>query len=291
MPRTFYRPFQIRQYECDAYSHLHNSNYVRFMQEAAFEASTDAGYDLARYNSMGNYWLIWETEIEYLKPVFYNENVAVKTWILDFRRATSRRGYEFYRQPQNELVARAYSDWVFLDSQTGFPARIPEGMKYDFFPEGLPESFEARMPILPAPLPPSDVFKHHHRVTWREIDLAHHVNNGVYLDYMDDAANAVLEAYGWSFQSMEASGFAIVIRKNQIQYHQPALLDDELAISTWVSDVRRSTAIRHYAIHRIKDSALLAMAHSYCVWISLSSGKPIRIPEHFLDDFKENIVS
>ena len=154
MPRTFYRPFRVRQYECDAYSHLHNSNYVRFMQEAAFEASADAGYDLARYNAMGHYWIIRETSIEYLKPVFYSQEVELKTWIIDFRRATSRRGYEFCRQPEDELVARGYSDWVYLDSQTGIPARVPESMRDDFWPEGLPEGFPAREPIPAAPEPP-----------------------------------------------------------------------------------------------------------------------------------------
>ena len=291
MPRTFYRLFQVRQYECDAYSHLHNSNYVRYMQEAAFEASADAGYDLARYNTIGHYWIIRETTIEYLKPVFYNEKVQVKTWVLDFRRATSRRAYEFYRQPEAELVAKAYSDWVFLDSQTGLPARIPESMKVDFYPEGSPDVFPARQPNPPAPEPPPGVYSYAHKVTWREIDLAHHVNNAVYLDYLDDAGNGVLEAYNWSFERMQQAGFAIVIRRNQIQYHQPALLDDELAISTWVSDVRRSTAIRHYAIRRMRDEAVLAMAHAYCVWIDLTSGKPIRIPEPFLADFSANIVT
>jgi acyl-CoA thioester hydrolase len=291
MPRTYLRHFQVRQYECDAYSHLHNSHYVRYMQEAAFEASADAGYDLARYNALGHHWIIRETEIEYLKPVYYNEAVQVKTWIRDFRRATSRRAYEFYRQPEGELVAQAYSDWVYLESQTGLAARIPASMQHDFYPEGIPTHFPVRQPIPASSPPPPGVFTHRRKVTWREIDLAQHVNNAVYLDYMDDAGNDVLEAFGWSFQRMEQAGFAIVIRRNQIQYHQPALLDDELAIDTWVSQVRRSTAIRHYAIRRAKDGCLLAMAQAYCVWIDRTSGRPIRIPEPFLADFSDNIVS
>ena len=291
MPRTFNRPFQVRQYECDAYSHLHNSNYVRYMQEAAFEASSDAGYDLARYNAIGHHWIIRESEIEYLKPVFYNENVEVKTWISDFRRVTSRRAYEFYRQPENELVAKAYSDWVYLNSQTGLPARIPASMQYDFYPEGIPQRFPNRQPFPLASQPPTGVFSHQRKVTWREIDLAHHVNNAVYLDYLDDAGNEVLKAYDWSFRRMEQAGFAIVIRRNQIQYNQPAMLDDVLTISTWVSAVRRSTAIRHYDIRRAADGCLLASAHASCVWIDRFNHRPIRIPEQFLSDFSDNIIS
>jgi len=54
------------------------------MQETAFDASAAAGYDLAEYNRIGKYWLIRETDIEYLKPVFYGDTIEVKTWVMDF---------------------------------------------------------------------------------------------------------------------------------------------------------------------------------------------------------------
>lgn len=53
------------------------------MQEAAFDASAAAGYDMQRYKSLGHLWLARQTEIEYLRPVVYNQEVEVKTWISD----------------------------------------------------------------------------------------------------------------------------------------------------------------------------------------------------------------
>ena len=35
--------FRVRQYECDAYGHLNNVNYVRYLQEAIVEAGAAAG--------------------------------------------------------------------------------------------------------------------------------------------------------------------------------------------------------------------------------------------------------
>ena len=43
MPLKHERLFRVRFYECDAYGHLNNSNYVRYMQETAFDASAAAG--------------------------------------------------------------------------------------------------------------------------------------------------------------------------------------------------------------------------------------------------------
>ena len=45
MPKIYERNFRIRFYECDAYGHVNHANYLRFMQEAAIEASADVGYD------------------------------------------------------------------------------------------------------------------------------------------------------------------------------------------------------------------------------------------------------
>ena len=86
MPRTQTRTFRVRFGECDAYGHVNNTNYVRYMQEAAFDASAAAGYDFARYDALGQYWLVRETEVEYLKPLVYGDTFEVKTWVADFRR-------------------------------------------------------------------------------------------------------------------------------------------------------------------------------------------------------------
>ena len=89
MPLTHERTFRVRYYECDPYGHLNNSNYLRYMQETAFDASAAAGYDLARYQAMERIWWIRSSEIEYLAPVRYNERVTVKTWVENFQRSHS----------------------------------------------------------------------------------------------------------------------------------------------------------------------------------------------------------
>ena len=100
----------------------------------------------------------------------------------------------------------------------------------------------------------------------------------------------VISAHKWPVTRMIEEGFAIFIRRNQIQYQQPALLDDELVLSTWASNVRRSTATRHYVIQSKSDGTEMATVHSKGVWVNLNTGKPIRIPKEFLADFSPNIV-
>lgn len=290
MPLTHTRTFRVRHYECDAYGHLNNANYLRYMQETAMDASAAAGFDMDWYAENGHHWLIRETDIEYLRPLKYNERVEVRTWVSDFQRVRSRRSYRFHLVDTGEAVARAETDWVYLDSRTGRPASIPVEMAAAFFPEGLPESFPPRGPFSKAPPPPPGVFVTRRRVAWSDLDPAQHLNNAMYLVYVEECGMQVIAAHGWPVSRMAAEGFAILLRRQQIQYLQPAFMDDELLISTWASAVKRSTAIRHYTIRRAQDGAAIANIHTLGVWVDLTSGKPIRIPPGFISDFLPNIV-
>jgi acyl-CoA thioester hydrolase len=96
--------------------------------------------------------------------------------------------------------------------------------------------------------------------------------------------------YGWTMQRAWDAGFSMVARAYRIEYRGQATLDDQLAVTTWLSDVRRATAVRHYAITRVHDGALLTRARCLYAWIDLQSNRPVRIPPAFLADFQANIA-
>ncbi len=290
MPLTHVRTFRVRHYECDVYGHVSHANLLNYMQEAAFEASAAAGYDLARYEAIGHHWLVHETDIEVLRPLRYGDAVQVKTWVADFRRVRSRRAYEFRRVQSGEVVARAHTDWVFLHSATGRPAPIPSEMMAAFFPEGLPEPGRPRPRFPTAPPPPTGAFCLCRRVEWRDIDPARHVNNAVYVAYVEDCGLQVAAAHGWPVQRMAAEGFAITARRHHIEYRQPAMLGDELELVTWAFDVKPSTAVRHCSVTRVRDGALLARARTLNVWVNAQIGQPVSIPSAFLADLAPNIA-
>lgn len=284
------RTFRIRHYECDAYGHVNNANYVRYMQEAAFGASAAAGYDLHRYHEMNRLWLIRETDIEYLRPLKYGDSVRVKTWVDDFRRVRSRRMYELYSVKDNELVARANTDWVFIDTKTNRPVTIPDEMIRAFIPNHDSKDAPPREKFPAAPPPPPGVFKMPLRVSWRDIDTAGHVNNAMYLEYVSQCGMEVAAAFGWKLNRMWEAGFGIIVRRHQIEYLQQAVMDDDLEIATYLSDIKRATALRHYTLTRVKDNELLARVRTLYVWIDPKTGSVKRMPEEFLRDFEGNVA-
>jgi acyl-CoA thioester hydrolase len=284
MPLVEVRRFRIRGYECDKYGRVNQANYVRYMQEAAFDASAAAGYDFNRYEEMGCHWLIRETDIEFYSPLRYGDSVEVKTWIGDFRRVRSRRLYELKKAASEEMVARAHTDWVFLDTTTYQPTSIPTEMMMAFFPEGPPEQGLRRTRFTQPPRPSRGVFSMRRKPEWRDIDPEQHVNNAVYLYYLDRCDLGAAAEKGWPVERMEEGGFSLAARRCWIEYKQPAVLGDELEITTWISERMGDTATRHYTISRVSDGTLLVRALKVWGAVGLETGQPIPIPVDFLED-------
>lgn len=285
------RTFRVRHYECDAYGHVNHAHYLRYMQETALDASAVAGLDMDWYAAHDRLWLIRQTDITYLRPLTYGDSVIVKTWVEDFRRIRSRRAYELRLAGSGEKVAEAVTDWIYLDRQANRPVTIPEEIIAAFFPEGPPVKAPRREPFPEAPPPPPGVFTILHPVEWRDVDPAGHLNNANYMAYIENCTVQAAASFGWPMTRMiEEEGFGIIARRYRLEYIEPAVMGDDLSVSTWVSDVRRASAIRHNTVRRAADGKLLARAHVLWAWLDLASGRLTRIPPHFIKDFAPNVV-
>jgi acyl-CoA thioester hydrolase len=258
------------------------------MEQAAIEASAAVGYDDARYAAMGTMWLIRETDIEYLLPLKAGDEVVVTTWVADFRRVRSRRRSEFTRVSDGALIARAATDWVYLDKAAGRPASVPHEMVAAFLPST--ESVEKRDPFPDVPPPPPRPYTLTRRVEWRDIDMAMHVNNANYLSYMEECAVESLGAFGWSIDRLVEDDIAIFARRHRIEYQGQAKLGDMLRVTTFLADLRRATAVRHFTIVCEGADAPIARAYSQWVFMHPSSGQIARVPERILVDFADHIA-
>jgi len=285
MSLTYTSTYRVRHYECDAYGHVNNSNYLRYMQEAAYDASAEVGYDLARFENLSCLWLAHDTEIEYLLPLRYGDSVEVKTWIEDFRHLQSYRAYELRRVKKGDVIARARTNWVFADAATRRPVPVPAELVTAFFPAGAPAPLP-RKPF-PASTPPDNFYALQRRVVWQDIDVTNHVNNAAYLAYVEDCGFQSLAALGWPVRRIWSEGYAIIPRSHQIEYSQSAVLDDILEISVWVTAVKSATLSCYFTIRRQATRELLARVQTVYVWLDRVTVRPTRVPTAFLADLHE----
>lgn len=129
------------------------------------------------------------------------------------------------------------------------------------------------------------IYEYTHLVTAEEIDGQGHVNNLVYLQWMQAAAVAHSSAQGWTPQRYEEEQVAWVVRSHFIEYLQPAYVGQEIAVRTWIADFKKITSRRKYQIVRPSDDTLLAIAETNWAFLGLRNRTPRRIPQAFIDSF------
>lgn len=122
------------------------------------------------------------------------------------------------------------------------------------------------------------LFEYRHTVLATEIDELGHVNNLAHLRWMQSAAIAHSAAQGWPGPAYRELGGGFVVRRHEIEYRQPAFVDEEIVVRTWVADMRKMTSLRRYEIVRPADGVLLAVAATNWAFIDFATGRLNRIP-------------
>jgi acyl-CoA thioester hydrolase len=111
--------------EIDELGHANNVVYVSWLQDAAIAHSTALGWSGERYRQFGFGWVARSHKIEYLKPAFADELVVVQTWVATMQKVTSIGRYQIIRPSDGQILAKAETNWAFIDFSTGKPKRIP----------------------------------------------------------------------------------------------------------------------------------------------------------------------
>lgn len=289
MPLTTELIHRVAYHECDLQQIAHTATYLRYMQEAAFAATAAAGFSEDAFTAMRRVWLIREHQIDFFLPLRYNDTLRIVTWVSDFRRVRSQRAYEIWGRGETsptreQLAARALTDWVFLDMDTGRPAVIPDAVGLAYLPEGgvgAAAQERVRFPLLtPSPAACSERL----RVQWRDLDSVGHVNNAAYSDYLENAERQALALRGWTPARCTAAGFDLTTQHLHIEYRQPALFGDTLEITTWLADFHADSVTRYTTLRRAEDGDLLVQASARWGCVDNVARQPIPLPSELVAD-------
>ena len=106
-----------------------------------------------------------------------------------------------------------------------------------------------------------------------DIDAYGHVNNSVYLTWLDRAAWSHSAALGMPLADCLALHRGMAAQRIEIEYLRAAVAADQVRIGTWIvqSDARLRCA-RRFQVWRPRDRATLARAGVDYVCINLDSG-------------------
>jgi acyl-CoA thioester hydrolase len=115
-----------------------------------------------------------------------------------------------------------------------------------------------------------------------DIDGQNHVNNTVYLRWVQDAAVAHWRAIA-SAAAQQEIGWVVV--RHEIDYMAPGALGEEIILRTWVGQAMRLRFERLTEVVRRADGVFLAQARTLWVPINTATGKPTRVSTEVRERF------
>lgn len=109
-----------------------------------------------------------------------------------------------------------------------------------------------------------------------DLDELNHVNNVVYVRWIQEAAAA-----HWNREATPdiKKRFFWVVLRHEIDYKAPAFAGEELIARTWVHAYDGARSIRMVQMIRKHDQRLLAESKTTWCLLSAESHRPVRVPE------------
>jgi acyl-CoA thioester hydrolase len=113
------------------------------------------------------------------------------------------------------------------------------------------------------------------RVYWEDTDAGGIVYHANYLNFMERGRTEMLRDLGLGQGALQArDGLTFVVRRMDLVFDRPAVLDDLLVVETFVAEIGGASMTLGQRV--LKDGAVLASAT--VVIVAIAEGKAKRIP-------------
>ncbi len=196
------------------------STYLRYAQDVAWIHSERRGFTRSWYLERGLAWVVRAIDLTVSAALPTGSALVATTEVTGGRKVMARRRCDLRAEADGSPVATVITDWV-MTTTAGQPTRVPDAFPISF---GVPlETFE---PIrVEAGTPPADAPRRPIAVRLHELDPMGHVNNAVYLDWLDEAV-----------EPLGPVAIQAVPRRYLLEYRVPAARSAALVDRAWPDD-------------------------------------------------------
>lgn len=119
-----------------------------------------------------------------------------------------------------------------------------------------------------------------------QIDEFEHVNNAVYVQWMEDCAWRHSKSLGLCMERYQELDRGMAVLRHEIDYLASAHLGDELYMGTWIVEPEHRLKMdRLFQLIRASDGVTLLRARTTFVCMQLSTGRAKRMPDAFLEGY------
>ena len=117
------------------------------------------------------------------------------------------------------------------------------------------------------------MFYKEYTVKEENIDRNNHLNNIVYIQWMQDIAISHDQHLGCDENYYNSKKCYWVAKKHSIDYKKPAYLNDTITVKTKITNMKHCSSTRVYEFYN-QQNTLIAKAETLWVFIDVKSGLP-----------------
>lgn len=133
---------------------------------------------------------------------------------------------------------------------------------------------------------PENAFSYSIKVGVNDIDTLQHVNNVVYLGYVQEVAQAHWDTIASDEMKKK---YSWVVLRHEIDYKNPAFLGDELVARTWVSSCEGVRSTRNVKLYQSVSGKLVVETKTIWCLLDAQTMRPKRIEQDIIDIFSSHI--
>jgi acyl-CoA thioester hydrolase len=132
------------------------------------------------------------------------------------------------------------------------------------------------------PIKEDFVLLHPVRVRWSEVDAQRVVFYANYSIYFDLGLKEYTRAIGFPFPKWFSElGIDIVVASSRVNFHKPAMFDDELQIGARIARIGTTSLHAEFAVFR--EDELLTDGLMICIAVTLRDRVPTEPPRELID--------
>lgn len=119
-----------------------------------------------------------------------------------------------------------------------------------------------------------------------ELDVYNHVNNAVYINWLEHGRCKMLQDRGLNYTSIiDNWGVQYMTVRTEIDYRHPLHLGDDVEVSTQIERVGNTSVTLGQKVAKVGHTEPAAQARVVIVFTDASSGRPTPVPGEFLRQF------
>ncbi len=250
--------------DLDLRDEVSSASFLRYFEETAMRASGHMGFTFNWYRERGQFWVIRTMRFERRAAAHYQDELEIRTWISSLSRVRSDRNYLVRRVSDDQVLARATANWVYVDAKSLVPARIAPEIVAAFSytdPAALPPRPRRAALVCPDEKLQGVTTR---RAQYYEADSGRHTNNAIYADWLEEAVRDTLLAQGYLLPL--DSGPALWFYRHTLEYLNSARPGDQVEIATRLAGRGHSAGNWEQTIRRIPSGEVLMRGECVTLW-------------------------